>query len=779
MDAETGVTIFGAQEKIPMKTILILAYQSFGVVYGDLSTSPLYVYRSTFSGRLRMHESDEEILGVLSFIFWTLTIIPVIKYVIIVLSASDNGEGGTFALYSLLCRHAKFSLLPNQQDADEQLSTYRVETPRQTKQGLRVKNFLEKHPYCRTGLLIIVLLGTCMVIADGVFTPAISVLSAVTGIQVAVPSLHDDIVTAVSCIILAGLFALQHVGTRRVAFLFAPIVIAWLFCISSIGIYNIVSYNPRGIWSALSPVYMYKFLKIAGKDGWISLGGIVLCVTGTEAMFADLGHFNQQSIKLAFTIVVYPCLILGYFGQAAYLSKHRDDVAESFYKSIPKPVFWPVFVVATLAAIVGSQAVISATFSIIKQCVSLCCFPRVKVIHTSKSIHGQIYIPEINWILFLLCLAVTIGFRDTITIGNAYGLAFISVMLVTTCLMALVILIVWGRNIFWALGFLLVFGSIELMYISASLMKVPQGGWVPLVLTFVFMSIMYIWNYGTVKKYEYDLQNKVTMQTLLSIGQNLGLVRVPGIGFVYTELVSAVPPIFAHFFTNLPALHDFLVLVSVKSVPVPYIPSDERYLIGRIGPKRLRMYRCVVRYGYKDIHKDDHKFEDRLVARLGDFILTGEDVEDESFSCDDGSDGNMQLSGIRSSSLVHAINSDGASREISSKGKELLGISQVEHPSRPNGNGNGKKRVRFETPKRKEPDPAVIQEYEKLKEAKEKGVVYILGHSYVEASNASSLIKKLAINVVYTFLRRICRGPSVVLHIPQENSIEIGVVYRV
>lgn len=175
MDAEIGVSVFGAQEKMARKTILILAYQSFGVVYGDLSTSPLYVYRSTFSGRLRLRENDDEILGVLSFIFWTFTLIPVIKYVFIVLTASDNGEGGTFALYSLLCRHAKFSLLPNQQDADEQLSTYKVETtPHQTKQGLRVKNFIEKHPRCRTGLLIIVLLGTCMVIADGVFTPAIS-----------------------------------------------------------------------------------------------------------------------------------------------------------------------------------------------------------------------------------------------------------------------------------------------------------------------------------------------------------------------------------------------------------------------------------------------------------------------------------------------------------------------------------------------------------------------------------------------------------------------------
>ncbi|XP_024370285.1 probable potassium transporter 2 isoform X3 [Physcomitrium patens] len=659
-----------------------------------------------------------------------------------------------------------------------QVTTAKVETSREVKQGLRAKEFFEKHPRFRTGLLVVVLLGTCMFIADGVFTPAISVLSAVTGIKVAIPSLHEDIVIAVSCCILIGLFALQHFGTHQVAFLFAPIVIAWLFCIASVGLYNIIIYNPRGIWAALSPVYMYKFLKLAGRDGWTSLGGIVLCMTGTEAMFADLGHFNQMSIKIAFTTVVYPCLLLGYIGQAAYLYKNPGDVSESFYKSIPRPVFWPVFVVATLAAVVGSQAVITATFSIIKQCQSLGCFPRVKLIYTSKRIHGQIYIPEINWILFILCLAVTVGFRDTITIGNAYGLAVITVMLVTTCLMALVILVVWRRNIIEALGFLVIFGVIELFYISACIMKVPQGGWVPLVLTVVFMSIMYIWNYGTIKKYEYDLQNKVNMETLLKIGGNLGLVRVPGVGLVYTKLVTAVPPIFSHFFTNLPALHDVLVLVSIKSVQVPYIPSNERCLVGRIGPKRLRMYRCVVRYGYKDIHKDDHKFEDKLLQSLGEYILMEDDAEEEGNGFDDGADGKMHLPGIQSSSLVHAVNNDGASKERFGKGKESSGNSKVsssENPSRT----NGKKRVRFETPARKELNPAVRQEYEKLKEAREKGVVYILGHSHVQASSASSMIKKFSINIVYTFLRRICRGPGVVLHIPQENSIQIGVVYRV
>lgn len=257
-DSETVRSSAFKPQNASLKVILLLAYQSFGVIYGDLSTSPLYVYRSTFAGKLRMHENDDEILGVLSFIIYTLTIIPVIKYVFIVLAADDNGEGGTFALYSLLCRHAKLSLLPNQQAADEELSTYKLEAPQESNRDIWMKKILEKHQKLRTVLLIVVLLGTCMVIGDGVLTPAISVLSAVSGIQVAAPDLHDHVIILVSCIILVGLFALQHYGTHRVAFIFAPVVIAWLFCISSIGVYNVVTYNPH-IWRALSPYYVQLF----------------------------------------------------------------------------------------------------------------------------------------------------------------------------------------------------------------------------------------------------------------------------------------------------------------------------------------------------------------------------------------------------------------------------------------------------------------------------------------------------------------------------------------
>ncbi|KAI0529469.1 hypothetical protein KFK09_002019 [Dendrobium nobile] len=748
------------------KHLLLLAYQSFGVVYGDLATCPLYVYRSTFYGRLHDFQDEETIFGAFSLIFWTFTMIPLLKYVFIVLSADDNGEGGTFALYSLLCRHAKFSLLPNQQAADEELSTYY--RPGYASRSIALsplKRFLEKHKKTRTALLLVVLFGACMVIGDGVLTPAISA-----------------VVVIISCIVLVGLFALQHRGTHRVAFLFAPIVIIWLLCIGLIGLYNIIHWNPR-IYLALSPSYIIKFFKVTGKDGWLSLGGILLCITGSEAMFADLGHFTAASIRVAFVTVIYPCLVLQYMGQAAYLSKNVSSVPISFYASIPQAVFWPVFLVSTLAAVVASQAVISATFSIVKQCLALGCFPRVKVVHTSRWIYGQIYIPEINWILMVLCLAVTIGFRDTTLIGNAYGIACIAVMFVTTWLMALIIIFVWQKNVFFALLFLVFFGIIEGGYLSSSIMKVPQGGWAPLVLASVFMAIMYAWHYGTRRKYLFDMQNKVSMKWILTLGPSLGIVRVPGIGLIYTELVTGVPAIFSHFVTNLPAFHQVLVFVCVKSVPVPYVPPDERYLIGRIGPRAYRMYRCIVRYGYKDVQKDDYNFEDHLVMSIAEFIQMEAEESRSSISCDGSPDGRMAVirtSERRSGLVVRDADDEAPGVSISarsSKSETLQSLQSLyEHES---PNLTRRKRVRFELPQSPQVDPQMREELATLVEAKEAGVAYVLGHSYIKARKNSSFIKKFVIDVAYSFLRKNCRGPSVALNIPHISLIEVGMIYYV
>ncbi|EEE67785.1 hypothetical protein OsJ_25516 [Oryza sativa Japonica Group] len=757
------------------------APQSFGVVYGDLSTSPLYVYKSAFSGRLNNYRDETTIFGLFSLIFWTLTLLPLLKYVIIVLNADDNGEGGTFALYSLLCRHAKFSLLPNQQSADEELSTYYqpgvggiISSP--------LKRFLEKHRKLRTCLLLFVLFGACMVIGDGVFTPAISVLSAISGLKDPGPGgIPDGWVVFIACIVLVGLFALQHRGTHRVAFMFAPIVVVWLLSIGVIGLYNIIHWNHR-IFLALSPHYVIKFFKMTGKDGWLSLGGVLLAITGTEAMFADLGHFTAASIRLAFVGAIYPCLVLQYMGQAAFLSRNMSAVEDSFYQSVPRSLFWPVFVIATLAAVVGSQSIISATFSIVKQCLSLGCFPRVKVVHTSRWIHGQIYIPEINWILMVLCLAVTLGFRDTTVIGNAYGLACIVVMFVTTWLMALVIIFVWQKNILLALLFVVAFGSIEVVYLSAAVTKVPQGGWAPIVFAFVFMLVMYVWHYGSRRKYLFDLQNKVSMKWILTLGPSLGIVRVPGIGLIYTELVTGVPSIFSHFVTNLPAFHQVLVFVCVKSVPVPFVPEDERYLIGRIGPREYRMYRCIVRYGYKDVQKDDENFENHLVMSIAKFIQM-EAEEAASSGSYESSEGRMAVIHTEDTTGTGLVMRDsnneasGTSLTRSSRSETLRSLQSIYEQE--SGSLSRRRRVRFEIAEEERIDPQVRDELADLLDAKEAGVTYIIGHSYVKARKNSNFLKTFAIDYAYSFLRKNCRGPAVALHIPHISLVEVGMIYYV
>ncbi|XP_016435721.2 potassium transporter 4 isoform X2 [Nicotiana tabacum] len=720
--------------KFPLLNIsrnLVLAYQSLGVVYGDLSTSPLYVYRSIFDGKLQDYQTPEAIFGSFSLIFWTITLIPLLKYVFIVLCADDNGEGGSFALYSLLCRHAKFSLLPNQQAADEELSAYRYGYSGQSTSCLQLKRFLEKHKKSRTVLLIIVLLGACMVIGDGVLTPAMSVISSMSGIKAAAEHLSHDGVLFLSCIILVGLFALQHSGTHRVGFLFAPIVIIWLISIMVIGLYNTVVWNPKVV-AALSPYYIVKFFRETGKDGWISLGGVLLSVAGTEAMYADLGHFSAFSMRITFAFVVYPCLVIQYMGQAAFLSKNIDSLPNNFYSSIPDRVYWPVFVIATLAAIVGSQSIITATFSIVKQCNALGCFPRVKIVHTSKH-KGQIYVPEINWILMILTLVVAIGFQDTTLIGNAY------------------------------------------------VIKAPQGGWVSLLFSLVLLAVMLVWHYGTRKKYKYDLHNKVPLKWLLGLGPSLGIVRVPGIGLIYSELVTGVPPIFSHFVTNLPAFHNVLVFVCVKSVPVPHVSSDERFLIGRVGPRPYRMYRCIVRYGYKDAQQDDGNFEDLLIQSLAEFIQM-EAVEPQLSSSESPSlDGRMAVISMRilhSSSPLIISDEDfvTCSSIQSSKSQTLQSLRSSYEDENPEVR---RRRVRFNLPENPGIDPEVRDELLDLVQAKEAGVAYIMGHSYVKARRSSSFWKKLAVDVGYTFLRKNCRGTAVALNIPHISLIEVGMIYHV
>lgn len=755
------------------------------MIFGDLSLSPLYVYGSTFSRRLRHYQTEDAVFGAFAVIFWTLTLISLFKYVLILLSADDNGEGGIIALYSLLCRNPKFCLLPNHQASDEELSTYNYPgySSRNSPPSL-LRRFFERHKESKTILLVLVLLGACMVISIGVLAPAISVFSSVEGLKFQSKDVHSNTVVIIACILLVLLFVLQHRGFHKLAFMFTPIVILWLLCIAAVGIYNIFRWNPV-VYRALSPYYIYNFFKVTGKDGFISLGGILLCLTGSEALFANLGHFTATSIRVAFTCVIYPCLILQYMGQAAFLSKNLSAAPMSFYASIPDPFFWPVFVVATLAAIVASQAVISSTFTIIKECHAFGCFPRVKIVQSRRWLPGQIYIPEINWILMVLSLAVTMGFRDTKHIGNAYGIAYMTLSIVTTLLTSLVINLVWQKSLVLALLFLVLFGSVEIFYFSSSCMRIPKGGWVPLLFTMVFMLGMYVWHYGLRNKYLYDQHTKLSMRWILSLGPSLGIIRVPGIGLIYTELATGVPATFTRFLTTLPAFYQVVVFVCVKTVSVSYVPHKERFLIGRIGPKSYRLYRCIIRNGYKDTYSNGDDFENDLVMSIAEFIQ----MEAEGNGAFDGSvDGRMAVVRTSEKFGTRLVVSESFGPEGSSSSHPPVVVSGYKSPTLQNLQAgyeqesprlSCRRRVQFEVLDTKYKDPRVKEELLELVAAKCAGVTYVIGHSHIKARSNSPFLHKFAVNVAYSFLRKNCRSPAVALNIPHICLIVVGMNYNV
>ncbi|XP_071713999.1 potassium transporter 19-like [Rutidosis leptorrhynchoides] len=597
--------------------ILRLAFQSIGVVYGDIGTSPLYVYSSTFPNGIK-HKDD--IIGVLSIIFYTFTLIPVIKYVTIVLSANDNGDGGTFALYSKLCRYAKVGLIPSEQPEDQEVSNYQLELPKKRNTiASKFKKNIERSTFAKFTLLFAAMLATSMVIGDGILTPSISVLSAVSGLKEATNAMTEGRIVVISVIILVTLFMIQRFGTDRVGYSFAPIICVWFSLIAGIGVYNLIRLDPTVV-KAINPKYIIDYFTRNGKEAWISLGGIVLAITGTEAMFADVGHFTVKSIQISMGCVVYPAVIAAYSGQASWLTKNSDKVADTFYKSIPTALYWPVFVVAVMAAIIASQAMISGTFSIIKQSLSLGCFPRVTVVHTSTKYEGQVYIPEMNYLLMIGCVLVTVSFRTTEKIGNAYGIAVIFAETLTSGFMLVIMIVIWKTNILLVMLYVLVISSTEYIYLSAVFYKFGQGGYLPFSFAAALMFIMCTWNYVYRSKYNYELDHKVSREAIKDIVMDTNIRHMGGLAIFYSELAHGIPPIFKHYVDNVPALHSVIVFVSIKSLPVSRVAPEERFLFRRVKPNELYVFRCVVRYGYTDVRNEKESFEKILVERLKEYI---------------------------------------------------------------------------------------------------------------------------------------------------------------
>ncbi|KAI8560709.1 hypothetical protein RHMOL_Rhmol04G0277700 [Rhododendron molle] len=528
--------------------MLKLAYKTLGVVFGGLVTSPLYVYPSM----PLKSPTEDDYLGIYSIMFWTLSLIGVVKYACIALKADDQGEGGTFALYSLLCRNMDIGFLSSKRIVpNSRISHANVYQSSQKPSSLG--KFIEKSVIARRVLLFIAMLGTCMLIGDGILTPAISVLSAMDGIRGPFPSVSKSWVEALSAIVLIVLFLLQKFGTSRVSFLFSPIMGAWTFT---------------------TPL------------------------VGSEALFADLGHFSRSSIQIAFLFTIYPSLVLTYAGQTAYLIKNPYDHDDGFFKFIPTPIYWPMFIIATLAAIVASQSLISATFSVIKQSVVLDYFPRVKVVHTSSSKEGEVYSPEINYILMVLCVAVILIFGDGKDIGNAFGVVVILVMLITTILLTLVMIMIWRTPPVLVALYFSVFFVMEGVYVSAVFTKIPEGGWIPFAISLILAFIMFGWFYGRQRKIEYERMHKIDLERLGMLLSDPCVQRVPGLCFFYTNIQDGLTPILGHYIKNMKSLHKVTIFTTLRYLLVPKVAPGERIVIKKLGLKGV--YRCVIQYGYAD-----------------------------------------------------------------------------------------------------------------------------------------------------------------------------------
>ncbi|KAH9320430.1 hypothetical protein KI387_015069, partial [Taxus chinensis] len=630
---------------------------------------------------------------------------------------------GTFALYSLLCQHVNLGQNASKQfqriESDSNLRFFGKQNYLGNLNS-KTKELLEKSAIAQRILLIVVMFGTCMVIGDGALTPAISVLSAVQGIQEENSKMTQSAVVGVSAAILILLFLVQRFGTGKVSFLFSPVTIIWFLANAIIGVYNIIKYYPAA-FKAVNPYYIVLFFEKNGKHGWRLLGGAILAITGSEAMFADLGHFNKGAIQIAFSFLVYPALMLTYTGQAAYLIKNPEDISRAFYKSLPESVYWPMFVVATLAAIVASQALISATYSIIKQSTALGCFPRVKIVQTSQKNEGRIYSPEINYVVMVMCLAVLLGFRDAAAIGNAYGVAVMGVMLITTCLVTLVMIVVWNLHILLILPFFIIFGLIEVVYLSAVLNKVPQGGWVPFVISGLFLTIMFSWNYGRSKKYEYTMEKKLSPEDLHGLVASVNC-RVPGVCFLCSDLLYGLPPILRHYVNNVGSLHEIIIILTIRMVPVKSVLLEERFLVGRLGPKGI--YRCLAQYGYRDVPSvEGNEFLNQVIENIKDYIKTR---EGQYFLGNQG----MDDSGILPNSVA-------------------------------------------------ENNFSAYEEVQQLESAKNVGAVFVLGKTTLKTSSRTGAFEGFMVDKLYGFLQNNSRSAMSALHVPPAQLLQVGMLYEI
>ncbi|KAH8585858.1 potassium transporter-domain-containing protein [Bisporella sp. PMI_857] len=584
------------------KMLLWLAYQSIGVIYGDIGTSPLYVYSSTFSSA----PSRQDLIGALSIIIWSLFMMVTVKYVFVILRADNEGEGGTFSTYSLLSRYMNITNRDPREASLVQMKRYLSGDLERS--GQHVRRGLESSKVARGLLKVMGVLAVTMVISDGLLTPAQSVLGAVQGIEVVQPNISKGTVIGVTDAILVLLFAVQPLGITNITFAFAPIVIIWLGFNAAFGIYNLVNYD-SGVFKAFNPGQGFEFLIRNGEHGWRMLGGILLAFTGVEALFADLGAFSRQAIQLSWLCYTFPCLLLAYIGQAAYISVHPEAYSNPFFKSAPPGTIYPALVIAILAAIVASQAIITATFQLLAQVMKLSYFPQIKVVHTSNIFHGQLYIPAANWLLMVGTILVASIYNNTTSLGNAYGVCVMFVTTFDTCMVSMAAMFVWRINPFIVFLPWLTIACLDGAYLSSALTKVPSGAWFTIALATVLAFILLLWRFGKEQQWSAEAEDRFPTSHFVTTDRH-GQIRLTdrfdsaslsttgGFGIFFDKAGETTPIVFSQFVLKLTAMPEVIVFFHLRPLEAPSVAPENRHTVSRLAIPNC--YRLVVRYGYND-----------------------------------------------------------------------------------------------------------------------------------------------------------------------------------
>ncbi|MBI3545293.1 MAG: potassium transporter Kup [Gammaproteobacteria bacterium] len=535
-----------------------LTLLALGIVYGDIGTSPLYAVKETFAPSHGIALDPVNILGGLSTIFWSLMIVVSLKYVMLIMRANNKGEGGIMALLALAATAVK------------------------------------EHPRRRLVILVLGVIGASLFYGDAVITPAISVLSAVEGLEVGTAAFKHYVVP-ISAIVLITLFAFQRHGTAIVGAFFGPICVLWFVALGAVGVYNI-AHTPI-VLLALNPLHAVLFVTSHGMASFVVLGSVLLAFTGAEALYADMGHFGKRAVRIAWFGLVLPALVLNYFGQGALLIANPLAIENPFYLAYPSWALYPMIALATAATVIASQATISGTYSITKQAIQLGYLPRMNILHTSAKEIGQIYLPAVNWVLLVAVLVATVGFGSSSKLASAYGVAVMGTMLVTTFLTFFVIRFGWRYNLFLSLFATGSFMLVDATFFSASLLKITDGGWFPLILGAVVFTVMVTWRRGREILQACLKQSSIPLKSFLESLMRHPPMRVPGTAVFLISMPGSVPHALLHNLAHNKVLHERVVFLTVVIEDVPRVSEKNRV---RIEELDNNCYQIMFHFGFKD-----------------------------------------------------------------------------------------------------------------------------------------------------------------------------------